>query len=67
MAEKSITRDDPLPPGPYRVGQMHGPRGELEWPFTIEAANGQAIAGHVNSKACADAIVQALNRMMWKS
>jgi len=56
-----IARGDPMPPGPFRVGLMHGPRGEVEWPYTILAADGRAIAGHVNSRACADAIVFALN------
>lgn len=65
MSEKpmlpSIARNDLLPPGPYKIGMMRGPKGELEWPYTIECADGRAIAGHVNSKACADAIVAALN------
>jgi hypothetical protein len=56
-----IARNDPMPPGPFRVGMMHGPSGALEWPYTIVSADGRAIAGHVPSKACADAIVFALN------
>lgn len=57
----SIARDDPMPPGPYSVGMTHGPRGEPEWPFTVVCGTGQAVAGHINSRACADAIVSALN------
>jgi hypothetical protein len=56
-----IARGDPLPPGPYSVGMMHGPGGALEWPFVIRCGDGRAIAGHVNSRACAEAIVDALN------
>jgi hypothetical protein len=40
---------------------MHGPQGALEWPFTVRCGDGRAIAGHVNSRACAEAIVDALN------
>jgi len=61
IAKGEIGRDDQLPPGPYKVGMMHGPKGELEWPFTIQCGDGRAIAGHVNSRACADAIVAAMN------
>jgi hypothetical protein len=56
-----IARDDPLPLGPFSVGLMHGPKGALEWPFTVVCGDGRAIAGHVNSRACAEAIVDALN------
>jgi hypothetical protein len=55
-----IARDDPMPPGPYSVGMTHGPRGD-EWPYTIQCGDGRAIAGHIHSKACAEAIVLALN------
>lgn len=63
--KRSIAQGDPLPPGPYRVGLVHGPKGQLEWPYTIECADGRAIAGHVNSKACAEAIAAAMNA--WSS
>ena len=56
-----IARGDPLPPGPYAVGMTHTEHGD-EWPYTVVCGDGRAIAGHVNSKACAEAIVDALNR-----
>jgi len=56
-----IARGDPMPPGPFSVGMMHGPNGALEWPFTIRCGDGRAIAGHVPSRECAQAIVDALN------
>lgn len=52
---------DPLPPGPYRVGLTHGEEGDFP-PWTICCADGRAIAGHVPSRECAEAIVAALNR-----
>lgn len=55
-----ICREDPMPPGPYSVGLCHTEYGDME-PFTICCGDGRAIAGHVNSRACADAIVAALN------
>lgn len=58
---RSIARDDPMPPGPYSVGMTIGPRGELEWPFTVVCGDGRAIAGHIHSRVCAGAIVSALN------
>jgi len=58
----SIARDDPMPPGPYSVGLTLGPNG-AEWPYTVIGGTGQAIAGHIHSKHCAQAIVDALNRM----
>jgi len=61
-ARGEIARGDPLPPGPYAVGMMHGPQGALEWPFTVVCGDGRAIAGHVNSRACAEAIADALNQ-----
>jgi len=56
-----IARGDPLPPGPYAVSMMHGPGGIREWPFTVVCGDGRAIAGHVPSRECAQAIVDALN------
>lgn len=56
-----IARGDPMPSGPYRVGLVHGPQGD-SWPYTIQCADGRAVAGHVNSLACAEAIVAALNK-----
>ncbi len=56
----SIAHDDPLPPGPYAVGLTHTSRGDSR-PYTITCADGRAICGHVESRACADAIVAAMN------
>jgi hypothetical protein len=61
LSPGEIGRTDPMPPGPYHVGLTHGPRGDDGWPYTIVCGDGRAIAGHVNSKECADAIVFALN------
>lgn len=57
-----IARGDPFPPGPYAVGLVHGPHGD-SWPYTVQCGDGRAVAGHVNSLACAEAIVAALNRI----
>jgi hypothetical protein len=59
----SIARDDPMPAGPYAIGLTLGPNG-AEWPYTVIGGTGQAIAGHIHSKACAQAIVDALNRTL---
>lgn len=56
-----ISRTDSMPPGPYGVGMTHTQRGD-EWPYTITCGDGRAIAGHVNSRACAQAIADVLNR-----
>lgn len=55
-----IARDDPLPSGPYSVGLTKSPTGDC-WPFTVRCADGRAVAGQINSRACADAIAWALN------
>lgn len=58
----AIAFTDPLPPGPYTVGMTRTPKGD-ERPLVIRCADGRAVAGHVESRACADAIVAALNAM----
>lgn len=55
-----ISATDPLPPGPYGIGLTHTQHGD-EPPYTVVCGDGRAIAGHVNSKACADAIAEAMN------
>jgi hypothetical protein len=52
-----------LPRGPYGVGLTHGPRGEDSPPWTVTCGTGQAVAGHVPSKAIAEAIAKALNAL----
>ena len=61
VARGEIGRGDPLPAGPYAVGMTLGPNG-AGWPYTVIGGDGRAIAGQVNSQACAQAIVDALNR-----
>lgn len=57
----SIGFDDPLPPPPYAVSLYKGPHG-WERPFTVRSmVTGQAVAGHIESRKCADAIAEALN------
>lgn len=64
--QASIAHDDPMPLGPYSIGLTHWQAGDGllhdSRPYTIVCATGQAIAGHVESRACAEAIVAALNR-----
>lgn len=58
---RSIAHDDPMPPPPFAVGLTLGPSG---WgrPYTVRSmATGQAVAGHVESRQCADGIAAALN------
>ncbi|HYJ44045.1 MAG TPA: hypothetical protein VEW06_06275 [Xanthobacteraceae bacterium] len=62
LGRGEIARGDPMPDGPFRVGMMHGPNGALEWPYTVVCGDGRAIAGHVPSRECAEAIVDALNQ-----
>lgn len=49
-----------LPPGPYAVGLTHGPNGDSP-PYTVNCGTGQAVAGHIPSKAIAEAIADTLN------
>lgn len=56
-----IPADAAMPVGPYAVGLTLGPNGASP-PYTVICGTGQAIAGHVASKACAQAIADALNR-----
>lgn len=62
----AIARDDPLPPGPYSVGLTHWITGNGEVhdgpPFTVVCGDGRAVAGHVESRLCAEAVASALNR-----
>ncbi len=51
-----------LPEGPYAVGLTHQPHGDSP-PWTVTAGCGRAVAGHVPSKAIADAIAFALNML----
>lgn len=55
-----LTSRDALPPGPYGVGLTHTPHGDSV-PWTVTCGDGRAVAGHVPSKAIAEAIVAALN------
>ncbi len=52
-----------LPDGPYAVGLTHTPRGDYSPPWTVTAGCCRAVAGHVPSKAIADAIAFALNML----
>ncbi|MDE2103658.1 MAG: hypothetical protein KGL39_40850 [Patescibacteria group bacterium] len=49
-------------PGPYSIGLTITSQG-LSQPYVIRCGDGRAIAGHVESRACAEAIVDALNRV----
>lgn len=60
MSLPTIAHDDPLPPGPYTVGLTHGPHGDSR-PYTVVCADGRAIAGHIESRQCAQAIADAMN------
>lgn len=61
----SIAADDPMPPGPYSVGLTYWWGGDgichQGPPWVIECGDGRCVAGHVESRECADAIVRALN------
>lgn len=58
MAE--LTSHDTLPPGPYSVGLTHTQRGDSP-PWTVVCGTGQAVAGHIPSRAIAECIALALN------
>lgn len=62
----AVAHDDPMPPGPYSVGLTHWLAGDgVEHdsrPYTVLCGDGRAIAGHVESRACAEAICAALNQ-----
>lgn len=60
---RAIAHDDALPPGPYTIGLTNTPNG-LSRPYVIRCADGRAVAGHVESKACAEAICAALNAQL---
>lgn len=55
-----IGAGDPMPPGPYTVGLTHTPEGDMP-PWTVVCGDGRAVAGHVPSRECAEAIVEALH------
>jgi len=50
-----------LPPGPYGTGLPKGPGGDLGPPHTVTCGTGQAVAGHIPSRAIAEKIADALN------
>lgn len=52
--------DAPMPAGPYRVG-LTSYADRMGPPWTILAADGQCIAGWINSRDCAVGIMAALN------
>lgn len=52
--------DETMPAGPYRLGlTAYGDR--FGPPWTILAANGQCLAGWIDSRDCAVGIMAALN------
>lgn len=55
---------DSLPPGPYAVGLTHWidalNHHHESLPYTVTCADGRAVAGHVPSRAIAEAIAAAL-------
>lgn len=68
----AIAHGDPFPHGPYSVGLTQtlagggDPNNPLRVtdrgpPYTIQAGDGRAIAGHIDSRASAYAIAAALN------
>jgi len=60
MTGELDSRSD-LPPGPFSTGLTKGPGGELGPPHTVTCGTGQAVAGHIPSKAIAEMIAAALN------
>jgi hypothetical protein len=58
----ALDSSDTLPPGPYTVGLTSGPGDYRGVPYTIVCGDGRAIAGHVPSKAIAEAIADAMNQ-----
>jgi hypothetical protein len=62
---QAITAFDDMPPGPYSVGVTYWWGGDgvayHGQPFTVTCGDGRAIAGHVESRDCADKIAAALN------
>lgn len=48
-------------PAPTASASPHGPDGDGP-PWTLCCGDGRAVAGHVPSRECAEAIVEALNR-----
>jgi hypothetical protein len=57
----SLSRNDPLPEGPYVVDLSLNETGQPTMPYLIRAANHQAICGWVESKHVAHAICEAMN------
>lgn len=58
---RSLAHDDPLPPPPFVVSLYLGPNG-YERPYVVRSmATGQGVAGHIDCKAAAFAIADALN------
>jgi len=57
----AIKSTDSLPPGPYAVGLTHGPGSYAGPPYAVTCGDGRAIAGHVESKAIAQDIADAMN------
>lgn len=55
-----MSKDDPFPPGPYKLG-LTVYHNRVAHPWVILAANGQCLAGWIQSHATAVAIVSALN------
>ena len=62
LAGPSLASGDPLPAGPYSVG-MTWHMGVKAWqpPYTVRAANGRVIAGHIPSRLIAQLIATCLN------
>lgn len=56
----AMAHDDPFPAGPYHRG-LTKYSGRSDRPYVIRAANGQCLAGWIDSRATVDAIVAALN------
>ena len=62
-AGPALAVHDPLPPGPYALSMLWDAEGCFYTPpFCVVAANGQAVAGWIDSLAAAVAIRDALNR-----
>lgn len=55
-----LSADSFLPRGEFYIGLTHSPQGDMP-PWTVCCGDGRAVAGHVPSKAIAEAIAKALN------
>lgn len=60
-APPAMLHEAPMPPGPYRRALTRYDEGRTGRPYVILAIDGQCVAGWINSRAAADAIVAALN------